>query len=95
MAVRVFREHYGLDRLVEYAVGPVPATVSVVNPARRKLDANIRTLTAQISRFGSQFAALSLEGAMEVAPVARYQTQKSGLQERIGALQKDLDQLKI
>ena len=27
--------------------------------------------------------------------MARYQTQKSGLQERIGALQKDLDQLKI
>jgi hypothetical protein len=92
---KYMREHYGLDRLVEYAVGPVPATVSVVNPARRKLDSNIRTLTAQINRCGSQFAALSLEGAMEVAPVARYQTQKSALQERIGALQKELDQLKI
>jgi hypothetical protein len=92
---KYMREHYGLDRLVEYAVGPVPATVSVVNPARRKLDSNIRTLTAKISRCGSQFAALSLEGAMEAAPVARYQTQKSELQERIGALQKELDQLKI
>jgi len=92
---KYMREHYGLDRLVEYAVGPVPATVSVVNPARRKLDADIRTLTGQIGRCGAQFAALSLEGPMEVAPVARYQTQKSELQERIGALQKELEQLKI
>lgn len=92
---KYMREHYGLDRLVEYAVGPVPATVSVVNPARRKLDSNIRTLTAQVGRFSAQFAALSLEGPMEAAPVARYQAQKSELQERIGALQKDLDKLKI
>jgi hypothetical protein len=38
---KYMREHYGLDRLVEYAVGPVPAAVSMVNPARRKLDSNI------------------------------------------------------
>ena len=92
---KYMREHYGLDRLVEYAVGLVPATVSVVNPARRQLDSNIRTLTAQVGRFGAQFAALSLEGPLEVAPVARYQTRKSELQERIGTLQKDLDKLKI
>jgi hypothetical protein len=91
---KYMREHYGLDRLVEYAVGPVPATVSVVNPARRKLDSSIRTLTAQIGRCGAQFAALSLEGAVDAAPVVRYQTQKSALQEKIGALRKDLDQLK-
>ena len=92
---KYMREHYGLDHLVEYAVGPVPATVSVVNPARRKLDASIRTLTAQIGRCGSQFAALSLEGVLETAPEVRYQTQKSELQEKIGALGKDLEQLKI
>jgi hypothetical protein len=92
---KYMREHYGLDHLAEYAVGPVPATVSVVNPARRRLDSSIRTLTAQISRYGAQFAALSLEGALETAPVVRYQMQKSELQEKIGALRKDLDQLKI
>jgi hypothetical protein len=92
---KYMREHYGLDRLAEYAVGPVPASVSVVNPARRKLDSSIRTLTAQIGRCGAQFAALSLEGALDAAPVVRYQTQKSELKEKIGALRKDLDQLKI
>jgi hypothetical protein len=92
---KYMREHYGLDHLAEHAVGPVPATVSVVNPVRRKLDFSIRTLTAQIGRCGAQFAALSLEGPLETAPVVRYQTQKSELQEKIGALRKDLDQLKI
>jgi hypothetical protein len=79
----------------ECAVGLVPSTVSVVNPARRKLDSSIRTLTAQIGRCGVQFAALSLEGVQETAPVVRYQTQKSELHEQIGALRKDQDQLKI
>lgn len=91
---KYMREHYGLDRLVEYAVGPVPDTVSVVNPVRRKLDADIRTLTGQLSRYGAQFASLSLEGPLDPAPVTRYQTQKSELQERIDALQKDLVKLK-
>lgn len=35
------REHFGLDRLIEYGTTPVPANVSVVNPARRELDATI------------------------------------------------------
>jgi hypothetical protein len=92
---KYMREHYGLDRLVEYAVGPVPATVSVVNPARRKLDSSIRTLTAQLARCGAQFAALSLEGDLEAGQVTRYQAQKSALQDKIGALRKELDQLKM
>jgi hypothetical protein len=63
----------------ECAVGPVPTTVSVVNPARRKLDSSIRTSTAQIGSCGIQFAGLNLEGALEAAPMVRYQTQKSEL----------------
>jgi hypothetical protein len=91
---KYMREHYGLDRLVEHAVGPVPDTVSVVNPARRTLDASIRTLNGQLGRYGAQFAALSLEAPLDPAPVARYQIQKSELQERIETLQKDLVKLK-
>ena len=91
---KYMREHYGLDRLVEYAVGAVPDTVSVINPARRTLDAGIRKLAAQIGRAGAQFAALSLDGPLEAARVDRYQTRKSELQEQIEAVGKDLDKLK-
>jgi hypothetical protein len=91
---KYMREHYGLDRLLEYAVGPVPAAVSVINPARRKLDAGIRTLTGQLGRVGAQFAAFSLEGPLESIQVERYQTRKAEWQEQIEALRKDLAQLK-
>ena len=91
---KYMRQHYGLDRLVEYAVGPVPETVSVVNPAWRKLDSGIRTLTTQLGRCGAQFAALSLTGPMEADPMARYQAQKSELHQRIADLQQELDKLK-
>ncbi len=91
---KYMREHYGLDRLVEYATGPVPATVSVINPARRKLDADIRALTARIARLGAQFAALSLGGPLEAEVVARYETQKAGLHQQMVDLQPELNNLK-
>lgn len=91
---KYMREHYGLDGLAEYAVGPVPATVSVVNPARRTLDATIRTLTARLKRDQAQFNALSLKEPLETESVARYETQKAELYQTIADLQGELDQRK-
>ena len=91
---KYMREHYGLDRLAEHAVGPVPATVSVVNPARRQLDTAIRTLTARINRDSAQFNALSLKGPLETEPADRYQTQKAELHQTITDLQRERDKLK-
>lgn len=36
------RQHYGLDRLAEYGIEPVPDPTQTVNPAWRKLHAQIR-----------------------------------------------------
>src|SRR5271157_5538172 len=36
------REHYGLDRLIEYGTQPLPETLVVVNPAWRRLDQSVR-----------------------------------------------------
>ena len=91
---KYMREHYGLDRLVEHAVGPVPDTVSVINPARRTLDTDIRKLAAQLGRAGAHFAALSLDGPLEATKVDRYQKRKSDLQEQIEALRKESDKFK-
>jgi hypothetical protein len=66
----------------------------MINPAHRKLASDIRKLTGQIGRYGAKFAELFLEGPLEAAPVARYQTHKSQLQEQLSTLLKDLDQLK-
>lgn len=40
---RYMREHFGLDRLIEYGTEPVPDAVPVVNPEWRKLDGQIRS----------------------------------------------------
>ena len=88
------REHYSLDRLVEYAVGPVPETVSVVNPARRKLESGIRAPTAEVNRGKAQFGALSMEGPLEAEPMTHYKIRKSELHEKIPDLQQALNKLK-
>ena len=60
------REHFGLDRLIEYGTEPVPDAIHVVNPEWRKLDARdqeIRSCGAahefgQPAQTGAQDAAL-------------------------------------
>ena len=57
---RYMREHFGLDRLIEYGTEPVPDAISVVNPEWRKLDSQIRSQTGQRHRLAAQFCALDL-----------------------------------
>jgi len=78
---KYMREHYGLDRLVEHGTETIPDSVRVVNPAWRKLDGQIRTLSGRRQRLLAQFAALGLEGDLSVSDVARYERKKAQLQE--------------
>lgn len=91
---KYMREHYGLDRLAEYSVGPVPATVSVVNPARRKLDATIRTLAARINRESARYNALSLKSPLETEPEDCNQAQKAERHQAITDLQAEREKRK-
>jgi transposase-like protein len=91
---KYMREHYGLDRLVEYGTEAVPDSVRVVNPAWRQLDSQIRALTGQRQRLLVQFAAHGLQGELSEAEVTRYQQKKAQLQEEIEHLGKQLEQLK-
>ena len=56
---RYMREHYSSDRLIEYGTEPVPDAISVVNPAWRKLDSQIRSQAGQRHRLAAQFGAWS------------------------------------
>jgi hypothetical protein len=91
---KYMREHYGLDRLVEYGTEAVPDSVRVVNPAWRQLDSQVRTLTGKRQRLLVQFAAQSLPGELSEAEVTGYQQKKAQLQEEIEHLGKQLDQIK-
>ena len=48
--LKYMREHYGLDRLIEYGTQPLPEAMVVVNPAWRRLHQSVRKETAQLYR---------------------------------------------
>ncbi len=91
---RYMREHYGLDRLIDYATEDIPDTTKLVNPEYRRLDGQVRSLRAQLTRKLAAFSALNLKGEIEPKKVAAFEQQKAQLQEQIEDLTKELDELK-
>jgi septal ring factor EnvC (AmiA/AmiB activator) len=88
------REHFGLDRLIEYGTEPIPDAISVVNPAWRKLDSQIRSKTGQRHRLAAQFGALALSEDPAEAELEGFQQHKGDLREEIQILDVEIDNLK-
>jgi hypothetical protein len=91
---KYMREHYNLDRLAEYSLGPVSDTVRVVNPEYRHIDGQVRSKASVLSRKLAQFGALSLEGDIDSKKVGDYQKKKVDMQEEIGNLQAEIADMK-
>lgn len=92
---RYMREHYSLDRLIEYGTEPIPDTISVVNPAWRKLDSQIRSKAGQRYRLAAQFGALALCEDPTESQVQGFQRSKGHLREETQALDLEIDNLKL
>jgi hypothetical protein len=91
---RYMREHYGLDHLIEYGTEPVPDAISVVNPAWRKLDGQIRSQAGRRHRLAAQFGALTLSEDPTESQVQGFQQRKGNLQEEIQVLDLEIGNLK-
>jgi hypothetical protein len=91
---RYMREHYSLDRLIEYGTEPIPDAISVVNPAWRRLDGQIRSKAGQRHRLAAQFGALTLSEDPTESQVQGFQQRKGHLQEEIQALDLEIDNIK-
>jgi hypothetical protein len=91
---RYMREHYGLDHLIEYGTEPIPDAISVVNPAWRKLDGQIRSKAGRRDRLAAQFGALALSEDPTESQVQGFQQRKGNLQEEIQVLDLEIDNLK-
>jgi len=91
---RYMREHYSLDRLMEYGTEPIPDTISVVNPAWRKLDSQLRSQTGRRYRLVAQFGALALSADPAESEVQAFQQRKGQWQEEIQILDAEIDNLK-
>ena len=91
---RYMREHYGLDHLIEYGTEPIPDAISVVNPAWRKLDGQIRSQAGRRHRLAAQFGALALSEDPTESQVQGFQQRKGNLQEEIQVLDLEIGNLK-
>lgn len=80
---RYMREHYSLDRLIEYGTEAIPDAILVVNPAWRKLDSQIRSKAGRRHRLAAQFGALALAEDPTESQVQSFQQRKGNLQEEI------------
>jgi chromosome segregation ATPase len=88
------REHFSLDRLIDYETEPIPDTILVVNPAWRKLDSQIRSKTGQRQRLTAHFGALALSEDPTESQIQGFQQRKGNLQEEIEAVGLEIDDLK-
>ncbi len=90
---KYMRQHFSLDRLAEYGTEPVPDPIQTVNPAWRKLHAQIRTQGEKRRRQLALFGALDLSGLAE-KEVDGYEQKQGQLQEAIEDLDRQIQQLK-
>ena len=88
------REHFALDRLADYQTEEIPDTARVVNPARRTLDGQVRSLTSKLSRQLAQFGALNLNETIDPAKVDAFVAKKAATHDEIEHLQDKLKTLK-
>jgi len=91
---RYMREHYSLDRLIEHGTEPIPDAISVVNPAWRRFDSQIRSKAGQRHRLTAQFGALTLSADPADAEFQGFAQHQGHLREEIQILDVEIDNLK-
>jgi hypothetical protein len=92
---RYAMEHFAIDLLSEYGTEKIPATNRpVVNPARRALDQQRRSLQSRLHQRQARYAALTLHPESHPAAVAKWERGKAELVEQIQQLEHELDEVK-
>ena len=92
--LKYMREHYGLDRLIEYGTQPLPEAMVVVNPAWRRLHQSVRKETAQLYRLRAQFGARSLPSQPSAQEVENFERRGGELRDKIQTQELKLTALK-
>jgi len=87
---KYMRQHYNLDRLVDYSTEKISDTTKVVNPQYRELDGEIRKAVGKLNRKRKEFGAIVLNETIEPAQVEAYQQKKAEIQEEVAALEKEV-----
>ncbi len=88
------REHFDLDRLIDYQIEPIDDTTKVVNPIWRKLDGEIRSLAAKLSRKKVKLCNLTLEKSVDPAEIEQHMKDAETLRVEIEKETIEIDKLK-
>jgi prepilin-type processing-associated H-X9-DG protein len=92
---RYMMQHYGIDRLIDYEVVHPDETRTVMNPAYRSLENQIKTHAGHLGRKQAKFGALVLsESPMAPETLLVYEREKGELQEEIELIERKLTELK-
>jgi prepilin-type processing-associated H-X9-DG protein len=91
---KYMREHYGIDRLVDYQIEKMDETVSVVNPLYKEIESDLRTKRSSMARKQAEYAALILHDDIEEKKVKDYAQKKAALKDMIESLERDISALK-
>jgi hypothetical protein len=90
---KYMREHFGLDALVQYGTEEIPAAVTVLNPAWRELDRQVRKRYAERKSLPQLQQNVGLTQSLSEAAVRHYEQLPGELQERIEQLQPAWEEL--
>ena len=91
---KYMRKHYNIQGLISYQVEPEDETKKVVNPIHRKLESEIRSKSAKLSRRKVEFYDISLKEGLTSEEISKYESKKGELKEQIEFFQKDVEKLK-
>ena len=91
---KYMRKHFGLDALVQYGTEEIPATVTVLNPAWRELDREVRKKNAELKRIQQLQHNLGLTQPLSEVAVHQYEQHQGQCQQRIEQLDLAVDKLK-
>ncbi len=77
------REHYSLDRLVDYSTADISGSTQVVNPQYREVDDGVRKQTTLLARKRCECDGIVLCEDIDSDKVTQYEAKKSALRKAV------------
>ena len=93
--LKYMREHFNIDRLIDYSTEVISDTTNVVNPAYRTLEGQLRKKKSILAWKKVEYAEIILKEDIESVNVERYLHEKVELKDTIENIEQELQSLKI
>jgi hypothetical protein len=88
------REHYSLDRLIDYRTEVISDPLLLVNPAYRQLDGQVRSCTGKLTRRLAEFGEMTLKEGDDNDEIDAFVVKKAACRDDIEQLQHQHQALK-